>query len=193
MTRLSQAITKRQADLGLTDRAASAEISALAGETILQQTYSTWKRGTVPRQPMHAPLAAWLDMPLDSFEQLVEEARDEEPAINLAAFASVRQYGKIADRKTGKYRFGSGRQRVPSGRYKMRVDTKIMEPALPVGATVWLDPAVVPQVGHDVIVHADGFGWLGRLDGWDAAGARLSGGLIENVEAIHVIVLISRI
>jgi hypothetical protein len=193
MTRLSQAITKRQAELGLTDRAATAEISAIAGHTILQQTYSTWKRGTVPRPPMHAPLAEWLGLPVADLETLVDEAIDEEPAINLAALANVRQYGKIADRKTGKYRFGTARQRVPSGRYKMRVDTKIMEPVLAVGATIWLDPMVAPQAGNDVVVHADGFGWLGTLETWDAAGARLGDTLIKNVEAIHVIVLASRI
>lgn len=194
MTRLSQAITKRQAELGLTDRAATAEIAAIAGHDVLQQTYSTWKRGTVPRPPMHAPLAEWLGIDIASLETLVDEAQDEEPAVNLAALANVRQYGKIADRKAGKYRFGAGRQRVPAGRYKMRVDTKIMEPMLPVGATIWLDPMVPPQVGHDVVVHAAGFGWIGTLESWDAAGARLAGGeLIADVEAIHVIVLASRI
>lgn len=192
MTKLARAIAKRQDELGLTDRVAAEKLSTL------QQTFSTWKRGTIPRQPVHAALSAWLGISIDELDQMIEEAKTEAPAINLTTFANARQYGKIADRKTGKFRFGTGRHRVPSGRYQMRVDTKVMDPIFLVGSTIWLDPAIPAQIDNDVVVHAEGFGWIGCLVGWDAAGARLERNngedmLVPNVEAIHVIVLSSRV
>jgi hypothetical protein len=73
-----------------------------------------------------------------------------------------------------------------------------MEPALMVGTKAWLDPAVWPKPGNEVMVHAKGgAAWLGRLvsiaDG-RAEIERPAGTMtIRDVEAVHVIVLSERV
>ena len=203
MSRLSQLIAEKQRIADLTDRAAADQLTELHGKTILQQTYHTWKKGRVPTVGYWKAMSAWLGLSDDEFRDLAEDAKEfasSSKVPTLQSFAYASPHGKISDRKEGKYRFepyNRGRFRVPEGRYFMSIDTKVMEPLLRVGTYIWLDPAVPAKPGGEVVAHADGFGWLGILESWDAGGAVLSrpaGGqvTVKNAEAVHVVVLSSR-
>lgn len=198
MSRLSHMIAHEQTSRGLTDREASGEIG------VLQQTYSSWKGGVVPRTNKQGALAAWLRISPDMMQELVEEAATSTGNTKLpklAAYNTARTYGKVADRKTGRYKFEAfnvGRKRVPEGRYAVEVATNVMEPALLYGTKIWLDPGIWPQAGHEVMVHAKGgTGWLGKLvdtGGNRAVVENASGQVdVDNVEAIHVVVLAERV
>ncbi|MEZ2132520.1 MULTISPECIES: hypothetical protein [unclassified Sinorhizobium] len=167
----------------------------------IQQTFSRWKIGSAPRQNAFASIADFLGISEDSVKEIVDEAADttETP---LSVFTRVRTYGRVTDRKDGKYvfeAFNQGRKRIPEGRYAIVIDTKVMEPALPIGAKAWLDPAIWPRPGHEVMVHAKGgYGWVGRLMSIadrQATIDRYAGGslTIRDVEAVHVIVLSERV
>ena len=201
MPSLSQMILNKQRSEALTDREVAAALSAAHGKDVLQQTYNKWKKGHAPSAMFWPALAKWLDVDESEIEKLAEETKGSTKLPAFTALAYVKQHGKIADRKEGKYRFEAynmGRRRVPEGRYIMTVDTKVMEPIFHAGTQIWVDPAVAPQVGNEVVVHADGYGWLGVLKFWDAASvtlSRLAGDdvVVENVEAVHVVVLSSRV
>lgn len=204
MSRLSQMILNKQRTESLTDREVAAALTALHGKEVIQQTYNKWKKGHTPSTMFWPAVAKWLAIDEAEMEQLAEDTKNAAGSARLPSFtalAYVKQHGKIADRKEGKYRFEAhnmGRRRVPDGRYVMSVDTKVMEPALRVGTQIWVDSAVAPQVGNEVVVHADGFGWLGALVGVEGSSATITrtsiGELtIKNVEAIHVVVLSSRV
>lgn len=116
--------------------------------------------------------------------------------------ARLRKYGKMSDRKDGRYKFepfNAGRKRIPEGRYQISIDTKVMEPALHVGTLAWVDPSIWPQPGNEVIVHAKGgTAWIGvlvSLKDDEAHITRLAAEpiIIEAVVAVHVIVLSERL
>lgn len=192
MSRLSQMLVHEQRSRGLTERAAAEEIGCL------QQTFGSWKRGTIPRPHVFDALANWLRISPDMMAELAEEARQSAGNTKLpklTAFAQTLHHGKVTDRKEGKFRF----THLPAGRYSVQIDTKVMEPALLVGTKAWLDPAVWPRVGHEVMVFAKGGNaWLGRLaalDGDRAELTRENGGPVSvtDVQAVHVVVLSERI
>lgn len=198
MSRLSQMIVNEQTSRGLTDREAAEQIG------VLQQTYSSWKGGVIPRPNKQGALAGWLRISNDMMLELVEEAATSTGNTKLpkiTAFRSARTYGKVSDRKTGRYKFDAfnvGRKRVPEGRYAVEVGTNVMEPALLYGTKIWLDPGIWPQEGHEVMVHAKGgIGWLGRLVSVkeDAAVIDNAAGRVDvdNVIAVHVVVLAERV
>ncbi|XKM40373.1 hypothetical protein A4U53_031070 [Rhizobium ruizarguesonis] len=117
------------------------------------------------------------------------------PKVSVFATSSV--YGKMADRKEGKFKFAVP---LPAGRYAIQMDTPIMEPALIFGSKAWVDPSVWPKVGNEVLVHArNGVAWIGRLESHDNDTAVISQYAFEdkitvrNVEAIHTIVLSERV
>lgn len=202
MSRLSQMIVNRQREKGLRDREVAGLLSEIFGKAISQQTYNAWKKGRTPTDAYTATLAQWLDLPFDDVSAAMDEARASAPhgLPSPTAIYQASQYGKIADRKEGKYRFEAynmGRRRVPEGRYMMSVDTKIMEPIFHVGTRIWIDPTIAPLPGHEVVVHADGYGWLGvlRSQGSEVILNRPGAGAVtvKNVEAVHVVVLSSRI
>lgn len=202
MSRLSQMLLNKQREDGLTDRQAAAELSELHGREISQQTYNAWKKGRTPTDAYGGALVRWLIVSDEQYNELLEEARSKKSGVPaFTAFAYVTPHGKIADRKAGKYRFepyNMGRRTVPEGRYSTTVDTKVMEPVLHVGTQIWLDPAVAHKIGYEVMVHSDGYGWLGILESWDGVTALLSrpdGGnvSVKNVDAIHTIVLSARV
>ncbi|MGO8211886.1 hypothetical protein ACC782_33940 [Rhizobium ruizarguesonis] len=189
-------LANEQTKQGLTDR----EVMAKTGW--LQQTFSRWKMGSLPRQHMFASIASFLGVSTEAVAELVEEASASTGNTKLAAaYGGVKIYGKVTDRKAGKYvfeAFNQGRKRIPEGRYAILVDTKVMEPALLVGTKAWLDPAVWPKPGNEVMVHAKGgVAWIGRLVGLVADRAEiLADGkemTIRDVEAVHVIVLSERV
>lgn len=189
-TRLMQMLANEQKRRDWTDR----QCAEFLGE--LQQTFSTWKRGSLPRLPK-PKLAAFLQISDDMLEELVDEARQSTGSTKLPRLAAVREYGRIADRKTGRYKFDTTRKTVPEGRYMVSIDTKVMEPALHVGTKAWLDPTVWPKVGDEVMVitHA-GVGWIGVLAefGQVVKLTRYNGEPVtaDNVAAVHVIVLSER-
>jgi transcriptional regulator with XRE-family HTH domain len=174
----------------------------------LQQTYNRWKNGGVPRPDMYASLAAFLGVDRDEVESLVLEARDgaaASPVPKTGVFNTAKTYGRVTDRKEGKYAFepfNQGRKRIPEGRYWIHIDTKVMEPALPVGTRAWIDPAVWPKPGYEVLVHAaGGSAWIGRLvslvgdtaeiERYAAAGLETM--TVRNVAAVHSIILSERV
>ncbi|WP_201269938.1 helix-turn-helix domain-containing protein [Sinorhizobium meliloti] len=202
MSRLSQMLLNEQAKRGLTDYKAAKEIG------VLQQTYSSWKHGSVPRPNRYAAIAGWLHISIDMARELCEEAVASTGSTKLPRVAPVAEAGRVADRKEGKFKFdaasagadgGSG-SRIPSSRYTVSVDTKVMEPALLVGTKAWLDPSVWPKVGNEVMVHGKGgIAWLGRLESLSdgkaeisryALGNRIT---IDDVQAVHAVVLSERV
>lgn len=199
MSHLSQIIAQKQLDKNVVDRVAAEEISLAGAGDVSQQKYSSWKRGVIPRPNARAALAKWLGIPRDHLDALCEEAESESD-VSLSVWSRVRKAGRIADRKEAKYKFdpvNNGRKRIPEGRYTMSIDTKVLEPVFRAGTQIWIDPAKGPLMGDEVVVHADGFGWVGVLKRWDASGATLyrpgAGDVtVKNVEAVHVVVLSSR-
>ncbi|UYE95828.1 hypothetical protein KNLIENLN_00015 [Sinorhizobium phage NV1.1.1] len=199
MSRLSQMLLNEQAKRGLTDYKAAKEIG------VLQQTYSSWKHGSVPRPNRYAAIAGWLHISIDMARELCEEAVASTGNTKLPRVAPVAEAGRVADRKEGKFKFdpgssgGSG-SRIPSSRYTVSVDTRVMEPALLVGTKAWLDPSVWPKVGNEVMVHGKGgIAWLGRLESLEngraeisryALGNRIT---IDDVQAVHAVVLSERV
>ena len=190
-TRLAQMLIDEQKKRGWTDRAASADIG------VLQQTYSNWKAGTIPRDNAHAGIAKFLGISIAELDELIEEAAAAPEEISISAYSSARTYGRMSDRKEGKFKFDTSRKAVPEGRYAVIVDTKIMEPAFRTGCKVWLDPGIWPRVGDDVVVHSNGVGWIGQLEalGETVKLARYNGEptVVKNVDAVHVIVLAERV
>lgn len=195
MSRLSQMIATEQRSRGQTDR----EICEPRGW--LQQTFSKWKHGTIPRLPTHESLADFLGITRDELDELIGESRTSTGSTPLAALGRAPTYGKVSDRKTGKYRFAphnDGRWVVPEGRHSIMVDTKVMEPALLVGTKAWLDPGVWPAVGHEVMVFGKaGNAWLGRLAALEGSRAEIENTagrlVIIDVQAVHVVVLSERV
>ena len=202
MSRFSQALLNKQRQDALRDRQVAEKISEIHGSPISQQTYNSWKKGRTPTDAYAQTLTTWLGVDMDELNAMLDESREASAsAISIVALNQAPPYGKISDRKVGKYRFepyNLGRKRVPEGRYTMAVDTKVMEPIFRVGTRIWVDPTVIVTQGHEVIVHSDGFGWIGVLERWDGTGVvitRPSGDsvTITKVEAIHVIILSSRV
>jgi hypothetical protein len=196
-SRFAQMLVNEQTKQGLTDREVAAKYDWL------QQTFSRWKMGSLPRSHMFASIAAFLGIPTEQVAEIVEEAGQSASSTKLpVTFGGVRTYGRVTDRKDGKYVFeayNQGRKRIPEGRYAILIDTKVMEPALMVGTKAWLDPAVWPKPGNEVMVHAKGgAAWLGRLvsiaDGRAEIERPAVGTMtIRDVEAVHVIVLSERV
>src|SRR5688572_22420913 len=116
-TLLAKMLIDEQKARGMTDREVAAELA------VLQQTYSTWKGGRIPRDKAHDAIAAFLRVPLARVQELADEAAvpAETP---ISAYASARVYGRMSDRKEGKFKFDTSRKKVPEGRYAVVVDTK---------------------------------------------------------------------
>lgn len=198
-TRLALMLSDRQKALKLTDRAVGEKYGWM------QQTFNSWKRGTIPRDDVRDALAAFLDVPRAEVDQLAEEAKARAATTSdVAAFDSAQEKGKVSDRQKGKFKFepamsGYGPNYVPYGRYAVRVDTNVMEPALLYGCRVWVDSRHFPKPGNEVFVHAGrGVAWIGRLVSIAGDTARLQQyGQVEPFdvpfEAIHTIVLAERI
>lgn len=194
-SRLSQLIINEQKTRGLNERECATELG------VLQQTYSTWKAGRVPREKVWPALAAFLHISEDALKELIDEVSEAPSSGKLPAlsvYTHARTYGRMADRKEAKLKFDTSRKTVPEGRYAVIVDTKIMEPALPVGCKAWLDPGIWPKPGNDVVAHARGNGWIGRLVSLENGNAtlhRFGADPVEiaDVDAVHVIVLSERI
>lgn len=196
MSRLSQMLLNEQGRRSQTDREAAAEIG------VRQQTYSTWKHGSIPRPNLYGPLAKFLNISIDMLEELCEEARESTGNTKLPRLDRAREYGRVSDRKEGKFKFdpvNAGRKRIPEGRYSVMIGTNVMEPALLYGTKAWLDPAVWPRIGNEVIVHGKGgVAWLGRLEALESGRAEISqygGGrlVVDDVQAVHAVVLSERV
>lgn len=193
-SRLVQSILKEQKSRAVKDRAVYEELG------VRQQTYSSWKAGVVPRPAHYPAIAAFLGNAEEEVAEMAREASESATSI-LSAMGAARTYGRISDRKNGKWKFdpvNDGRKRIPGGRYAIIIDTKVMEPVFHVGVKAWLDPVRWPQDGDDVLAHSDGFAWIGRFDGMNGGAVQLSrydGSQVEvkNVEAVHVIVLSERV
>lgn len=193
-SRLLQSILKEQKRRAVKDRAVYEELG------VPQQTYSTWKAGVIPRPRQFPAIAAFLGVPEDDVADMAREA-SEAVSGTITTITSARVYGRMSDRKAGKFKFdpiNDGRKRIPEGRYAVVVDTKVMEPVFHVGVKAWLDPSRWPAVGDDVLAHSGGFAWIGRFEGMSNGAVQLGrydGSRLEvkNVEAVHVIVLSERV
>jgi len=165
-----------------------------------QQAFNTWLKGGIPRPQFYFRLGEFLNIGQEDLLMLLDEARESTGNTRLPKADQI--YGKVSDRKDGRYSFplvdtvGGGR-RFPLGRYAIRIDTKVMEPALLVGTKAWCDPATWPRVGHEVLVHSKGAAWIGRLISLEDSTATIERNIgpvtIRDVEAVHVIVLSERI
>ncbi|WP_210339087.1 hypothetical protein [Ensifer sp. ENS04] len=198
MSRLSQMLINEQARRGQKDREAADEIG------VLQQTFSAWKGGSIPRPNKYAAVSTYLNISPDMMLELAEEAAESTGSTKLpklTAYNTARTYGRVSDRKEGRFKFdpvNAGRKRVPEGRYAVEVGTNVMEPALLYGTKIWLDPGIWPKVGNEVMAHAKGgAAWLGRLaelaDGKAVVENAAGRFAVDNVEAVHVVVLAERI
>lgn len=195
-TRLASLIAAEQMRRGLTER----EAATLCG--VLQQTFSAWKRGVVPRDNKRQTLSTFLGLSLNDLNAAVADAESEQTTAKLprmGSFDTVRQYGRLDDEVEGRWIFDTSRKAVPEGRYSIQVETRAMEPALRQNTRVWADPSVTARVGDEVMVHVDGgSAWIGILEHWEIGKASISRPngwrrTIENVVAVHTIVLAERI
>src|SRR5690606_25763655 len=84
-TRLMQMLANEQKRRDWTDR----QCAEFLGE--LQQTFSTWKRGSLPRLPKPR-LAAFLQISDDMLAELVQESRESTGSTKLPRLAAVREY-----------------------------------------------------------------------------------------------------
>jgi hypothetical protein len=171
-------------------RVIAEELTAIHGSHVSQQNVSNWIRKRVPDDVFHPTIAKWLGLTREELRAAFDDAAPD-------PFAGVPLLGKIANRKLGKWRFRS----VPTAPYAMRIDTRVMEPGLPVGGRVLAAPAR-PVVGNEVIAHtADGLAWVGVWQGIgvrkgeDGKLQRYNGELVTlaNVVAVHPILLSERI
>ncbi|NTG85820.1 XRE family transcriptional regulator [Agrobacterium rhizogenes] len=159
-----------------------------------KQAFNTWKNGVLPRQQWFGPLSRFLRIPIGEVETLLKDAR-----AGTGKHASPKDdtptLGRVTDRKDGRFHFDG----IPSTRYAFAVDTRVMEPALVLGAKAWAQPGVWPQTGNDVVVHArGGSAWIGQLENVGDGTATLkrhSGTVltVRDVQAVHVIVLSERL
>jgi transcriptional regulator with XRE-family HTH domain len=195
-TELAQAVLDRQEELAITESAAAKMCGAS------QQTFSAWKRGSIPRPLTRAALAEFLGISKDEMKRLItaaEASAASEKLPRLGSFSTSSEYGRMVDRKDGKYKFDTSRKAVPEGRYAISIDTKVMEPRLRVGTKAWIDPSVFARPGDEVVVHVNGgFSWIGVLESYETGHAMISrpdGSKKEltNVAAVHTIVLAERI
>ncbi len=193
MSRFSQMLIAELKRRGQSEREIAREYSWS------QQAFNTWLKGGVPRQQFYLRLGNFLNISQDDLIALLDEARKSENSTKLPAMDPI--YGKVTDRKDGRYNFPLvDGMRTPRARYCIRIDTKVMEPALVVGAKAWVDPSIWPKPGNEVIVHAKGgVAWIGMLVAMDTKGATLRRHAIPNdltihdVESIHVITLSERL
>lgn len=165
-----------------------------------QQAFNTWKTGGIPRQQFYQRIGDFLRIPIDDVATLLDEARESTGNTKLPKMDPI--YGKVTDRKEGKYSFSAedGGMRYPLTRYCIRIDTKAMEPALLVGTKAWADPSLWPKVGNEVLVHSKGgIAWLGRLGAIENSEATLvhyasdKKIVVKDVEAVHVIAAAERV
>lgn len=193
MSRLSQLLKNTRQKSGLSERAAA------SANGWSQQTLHTWENGVVPREKYFEPIARYLRITVDEVRMLANEAKESAGNTKLPKIDLI--YGKVSDRKDGKWSFPEiGGKRYPSGRYCVRVDTKVMEPAFMFGCRAWIDPSRWPQPGNDVMVHsASGQAWIGQLVSIanDTATIRQHGAVdpveVSGISAVHVIILAERI
>lgn len=195
-SRLAQMIGAEQIKRGLNERDAAAACG------VIQQTFSAWKRGVVPRDNKLSAITEFLGISPEAMSELIDEAGQEAVSSKLprlGSFSAAREYGRVVDRKDGKWKFDTSRTAIPAGRYMVTMDTKAMEPALRVGTRVWADPAVFARVGDEVMVFVDsGFAWIGILEHWETGRATITRPdgwrrELDNVVAVHAIVLAERI
>ena len=192
MSRLSQIIDAELKKRGKSER----ELAREFGWS--QQAFNTWLKGGVPRQQFFVRLGEFLGITQADLQALVDEAK----ADTGQTAKSEPIYGKVTDRKEGKFTFpaGDNGSRIPLGRYAIKVDTKVMEPALVTGGKAWLDQSIWPHIGNDVLVHLrSGVAWIGQLVAIENNAAKLhrhgvaKDVVVTDVEAIHVIVLSERV
>lgn len=195
-TRLATLISQEQIKRGMNERSAAEACG------VIQQTFSAWKRGVVPRDNKLAAIASFLGITPEEMSKLVEEASTEATTAKLprmGSFDHAREYGRLIDEAEGKWIFDTSRKAIPEGRYSIKVETRAMEPALRQGARVWADPGVTARAGDEVMVHVDGgFAWIGVLQHYEIGRASITrpNGWrrdLDNVVAVHTIVLAERI
>jgi len=158
-SRLVQMLRNEQRKRNLSQR----DVSRLMGWS--QQTYNTWLAGVLPREIQYPRIAEYLNISDEMLRELVAEA---EVSIGSKKIPGIRGLesdpviGKITDSSTGTYFFGTGW--VPDRRYKIVVDTAVMEPSLIQGTAAWVDPKRFPAIGNEVFaITTEGDAVLGTL------------------------------
>ncbi|MGH0328759.1 helix-turn-helix domain-containing protein [Sinorhizobium meliloti] len=160
MSRLSQMLLNEQARRGLTDYKAAKEIG------VLQQTYSSWKHGSVPRPNRYAAIAGWLGISPDMVRELAEEAGASTGSTKLPNIgAPLMGRGSATALTLDKLPIGFAKPEI-SGCYAVRID----------GRNMWVNPNITPADGNTVILRSDG---QGRIAQWP----------VEHDGEVHVVVL----
>lgn len=160
MSRLSQMLLNEQAKRGLTDYKAAKEIG------VLQQTYSSWKHGSVPRPNRYAAIAGWLHISADMVRELAEEAGVSSANTKLPNIgAPLMGRGSATALTLDKLPIGFAKPEI-SGCYAVRID----------GRNMWVNPNITPADGNTVILRSDG---QGRIAQWP----------VEHDGEVHVVVL----
>jgi len=193
MSRLSQLLENELRSRGRSERELAKEFDWS------QQAFNTWLKGSVPRKQFWDRIARFLSISVDDVEALAEEAKESTGSTKLPTIDPV--WGKVTDRKAGRYVFpDESGMRFPLTRYCIRIDTKVMEPALLVGTRAWADPSRWPAVGNEVIAHTkSGAAWIGRLFSIEANKATIEQygsdkkTIVDDIAAVHVIVSSQRI
>ncbi|MDI7923382.1 XRE family transcriptional regulator [Ferirhizobium litorale] len=161
MSRLSQMLTNEQNRSGRTER----EIASEFGWG--QQTFNTWKKGSVPRPKMFAAIARFLKLNEEQVAELAEEAltstgNTKLPDVGVAILAREAGGQLVFDEPIG---FAKPNIR---GCYAVRVG----------GRHVWVNPKLRPVDGNEVVIRN---GDEGRMATWPTA--------VEGDDEVHVVVL----
>lgn len=186
MSRLSHLLNEKIKECQKTER----QIASECGWS--QQTLNTWRSGrVVPRDRHYSALSEFLGISAKELEKICEESRGDRPTKLPKLDLPV---GIMSDRSEGKWKFPLvGGRRYPSVPYAIKVDTKVMEPAFHVGTIAKVDPTRRARSGDEVLVHSNGFAWIGVLKSSSKKQATINRHVIDgelaidDVRAIHVI------
>ncbi len=179
--KLAAAIAAKKLERKIPIRVIAEELGEIGGRFVTQQSVSTWMKDTTPSEMFHDALATWLEIGVTELRTMIGEDA-------TGPFSGYPRAGIVSNRKTGKFKFKA----IPAADYVVKINTGVMEPALPVGALAIVS-ARAAAVGQEVIAHMpDGIAWVGVWDGdklvrYLAEPARIDGAL-----AIHPIIAASR-
>lgn len=161
-TRLAQMLVHQQNKTAMTE----AELGAEYGWS--QQSFWTWKNGSIPRNKMFPAIARFLQISIADLEELVDEAKISTGTTKLPNMGPpVMGRGTFADITMERFPSGYARPSV-DGTYVVRVD----------GRNMWVSSTSKPTDGNTMLVRRDD---AARLETWPV-------GLADGEEA-HVVVL----
>jgi len=160
MSRLAQMIKNEQARRGATDYRAAQQIG------VLQQTFSAWKSGSIPRPSKFEAVSQWLQISIDMMQELADEAKQSTGNTKLPDMgAPLLGRGTAAALTIDRFPIGHAKPSI-EGCYAIRVDNR----------TLWVNPNITPAKGNTVVLRSNG---TGSIAIWPA----------EHNGEVHVVVL----